>query len=154
MRRFTPSPFDAGPQYGGALSIPAVAKMLPTVLASATPSKKNPVPRMAAKAGLGAAGRGAVKTVKRGLKREAQGLAWSTVQLVLWRNVRNEALPTYWVCKEKKGMYVPIRERPLRRRGLRGPPGQRGGNILWMSCGVRPYKRIRRPRRAKRLKRR
>ena len=27
-------------------------------------------------------------------------------------------------------MYVPIRERPRRRRGLRGPPGQRGGNIL------------------------
>ena len=51
-------------------------------------------------------------------------------------------------------MYVPIRERPRRRRGLQGPPGQRGGNILWMSRGVRPYKRLRRPRRAKRLKRR
>ena len=75
MRRFRPSPFDAGPQYGGALSILAVAKMLPSVLASAAPSKKNPVLRMAAKAGLGAAGRGAVKTVKRGLKRNAQGLA-------------------------------------------------------------------------------
>ena len=64
MGRFTPSPFDAGPQYGGALSIPAVAKMLPSVLATAAPSKTNPVLRMAAKAGLGAVG----KKVKRGLK--------------------------------------------------------------------------------------
>ena len=71
MRRFTPSPFDVGPQYGGALSIPAVAKMLTSVLAAAAPSKKNPVLRMAAKAGLGAAG----KKVKGGLKRKAQGLA-------------------------------------------------------------------------------
>ena len=60
MRRFTPSPFDAGPQYGGALSIPAVAKMLPSALAAAAaaaaPSKKSRVLRMAAKAGLGVVG--------------------------------------------------------------------------------------------------
>ena len=73
VRRFKPSPFDVGPQYGGALSIPAVAKMLPTVLASAAPSKKNL--KRAAMAGLREAGRSAVKTVKRGLKRKAQGLA-------------------------------------------------------------------------------
>ena len=24
------------------------------------------------------------------------------MQLVFWRNVRKEALPTYWVCEEKK----------------------------------------------------
>ena len=52
-------------------------------------------------------------------------------------------------------MYVPIRERPRRRQGLRGPPGQRGGNILWLPRGIRrPYKRLRRACRAKRLKRR
>ena len=69
MRGFTPSPFDAGPQCGGALLIPAVAKMLPTVLASATPSKKNL--KRAAMASMGIVG----KKVKRGLKRKAQGLA-------------------------------------------------------------------------------
>ena len=71
MRRFTPSLYDVGPQYGGALSIPAVAKMLPSVSAAAAPSKKNPVLRMAAKAGMGVVG----KKFKRGLKRKAQGLA-------------------------------------------------------------------------------
>ena len=59
------------------MSIPAGAKMLPSVLAAAAPSKKNPVLRMAAKAGLGAAGR----KVKRGLKRKAQGLANRVVDL-------------------------------------------------------------------------
>ena len=72
MRRFTPTLYDVGSQYGGALSIPAVAKMLPSVLAAAAaPSKKSPVLRMAAKAGLGVVG----KKVKKGLKRKAQGLA-------------------------------------------------------------------------------
>ena len=71
MRRFTPTLYDAGPQYGGALSIPSVAKMLPSVVATAAPSKKNPVLRMAAVAGMGVDG----KEVKRGLKRKAQGLA-------------------------------------------------------------------------------
>ena len=67
MRRFSPTLYDTGPQYGGALSIPSVAKMV----ASAAPTKKNPVLRMAAKAGMGVVG----KKVKRGLKRKAQGLA-------------------------------------------------------------------------------
>ena len=69
MRRFTPSPFDGSPQYGGALSIPAVAKMLPSVLASAAPSKKNL--KRAAVASMGVVG----KKVKRGLKRKAQRIA-------------------------------------------------------------------------------
>ena len=69
MRRFTPTLYDVGPQYGGALSIPAVAKMLPSVLASAAPSKKNL--KRAAMASMGVVG----KKVKRRLKRKAQGLA-------------------------------------------------------------------------------
>ena len=64
MRRFTPTLYDVGPQYGGALSIPSV-------LAAAVPSNKNPVLRMAAEAGMEVVG----KKVKSGLKRKAQGLA-------------------------------------------------------------------------------
>ena len=65
MRRFSPTLYDTGPQYGGALSIPSVAKMV----ASAVPTKKNL--KRAAMASMGVVG----KKVKRGLKRKAQGLA-------------------------------------------------------------------------------
>ena len=52
-------------------------------------------------------------------------------------------------------MYILIRERPQRRTGFRGPPRQRGGNILWLPRGIkRPYKRLRRVRRTRRSKRR
>ena len=44
MRRFTPSPFDGSPQYGGALQMPNVVS-------------------------------GVQKTVKRAIKRKAQGVA-------------------------------------------------------------------------------
>ena len=96
---------------------------------------------------------GVHKTVKRAVKRKVQGVANRVVDRAAGHLAKraNEASLIYWVCKE---MYVPILERPRRRRGLPGPPGQRGGNILWMSRGLRPYKRLRRPRRAKRLKRR
>ena len=75
MRRFTPTLYDTGPQYGGALAIPAVAKMLPNVLASTAPSKKNL--KKAAMASMGVVG----KKDKRGLKRKAQGLANCVVDL-------------------------------------------------------------------------
>ena len=74
MRRFSPTLYDTGPQYGGALSLgkpiqTVVAKMVPNVLASAAPTKKNL--KRAAMASMGVVG----KKVKRGLKRKAQGIA-------------------------------------------------------------------------------
>ena len=35
-------------------------------------------------------------------KRKDMLTVWSTMQRVLWRNVRNEALPIYWVCEHQK----------------------------------------------------